>query len=280
MCDGRSQIDGWPGEQANRLVERRWPDGSLFLAIDHHPDAGYRIHAPGYGEHVVSSDGGDWVGTVSPAPVWQWQKLLAAQVLPTIATLQGLEPLHASAVAIDGRVYGLIAPSGIGKSSTATHLIARGAHFFTDDVLALEQTPAGLFAHPGLQLANVHRHELDVMSASARARLGRLLGVSDKCHLAPSGVGDRLPLGGLVFLARGGHGSQVRIQPSEGDPALLLGSAFSPHVISGSRLRRQLAVCAAVASDVPLWTMTCGPEASAGTVAEVLWRRLLAVASA
>ena len=228
----------------------------------------------------MSSDGGDWVGTVSPGPVWHWQKLLAAQVLPTIATLQGLEPLHASAVAIDGRVYGLVGPSGTGKSTTATHLIARGAHFFTDDVLAVEQTRAGLFGHPGPQVANVHGHELDAVSSSARARLGRLLGVSDKCHLAPSGVGDRLPLGGLVFLATAGDGPQVRIQPSEGNPALLLGSAFSPHVISASRLRRQLAVCAAVASDVPLWTVTRGGEASAATVADALWRLLLAAASA
>lgn len=264
----------WPRASASRLIETRRPDGRLFLAIDHDTRAGYRIEAPEYGTHVVSSDGRSWIGAPAPGPPWHWQKLVFAQVLPTIAALHGLELFHASAVAIDGRAYGLIAPSGMGKSSTAAHLVARGARFFTDDVLAVEHVSQQLIAHPGPQFANVHGHDLDAMGPEARGRMGRLLGESDKRHLRPAGVADPLPLGALIFLTRARGAPAGGMEPVGPDPRLLLASTFAPHVETGGRLERQLAVCAAMDRTLPLWRVAIAPTSTVGDVAAVLWRWL------
>src|SRR5947209_14453312 len=46
----------WRGAEAMSVIDRRW-NGRLWLAVDHHPELGYRIYAPRYGRHLVSSDG-------------------------------------------------------------------------------------------------------------------------------------------------------------------------------------------------------------------------------
>lgn len=274
--DGQPSVEAaWPRTSALRLIETRRPDGRLFLAIDHDPRGGYRIEAPEYGTHVVAPDASRWIGAPAPGPAWHWQKLVFAQVLPTIASLHGLELFHASAVAIDGHVYGLIAPSGVGKSSTAAHLVARGARFFTDDVLAVEQVSQQLIAHPGPQFANVHSHDLDAMGPEARSRVGSLLGESDKRHIQPAGVGDPLPLGGLIFLARASGGPAARLETVASVPRLLLASTFAAHVATGGRFERQLAICAAIDRTVALWRVAIGPTSTVGDVAAVLWRRLV-----
>ena len=75
-------------------------------------------------------------------------RLLFAQVLPLAATLHGLELLHASAVAWNGRALGIVAAAGTGKTSVATHLVASGGVLLTDDVLALEEVEGAIVAHP------------------------------------------------------------------------------------------------------------------------------------
>jgi hypothetical protein len=272
--DGPRSVERvWPQAEARRLVERRRPDGRLFVAIDHAPSGGYRIEAPEYGVHVVSPDGERWIGAPAPGPAWHWQKLVFAQVLPTIAVLQGLETFHASAVAIGQRAYGLIAPSGMGKSSTAAHLIAEGARFFADDVLAVEEVSGRLVTHPGPQVVNAYGHELDAMSPSGRSRLGTLLGESDKRHLRPCGAQEALPLAALLFLTRASVGPPVRVERLDPDPGLLLVSTYAPHVTSDQRLERQLSVCATLDRQVPLWKVTAGGGATAREVAAALWRR-------
>jgi len=273
LGDAQSVERAWPGAQARRLIERRRPDGRLFVAVDHAPSGGYRIEAPQYGVHVVSPDGETWTGAPVPGPAWHWQKLVFAQVLPTVAVLQGLETFHASVVVIGQRAYGLIAPSGMGKSSTAAHLIAQGADFLADDVLAVEEVSGRLLAHPGPQVVHAHGHEIDAMSPSGRSRLGTLLGESDKRHLRPAGVQEALPLTALLFLTRASAGPPVRVDRVDPDPRLLLVSTFAPHVTSDQRLERQLAVCAALDRQVPLWKVTAGGGATAREVASALWRR-------
>jgi hypothetical protein len=47
----------WRLEDGELLLERRHPDGCLFLRIDACEPFGYRIWAPYYGRHLVSADG-------------------------------------------------------------------------------------------------------------------------------------------------------------------------------------------------------------------------------
>jgi len=249
----------------------------LFLAVDHHPAHGFRIEAPAYGIHVVAADGRTWVGEPVGEPAWRWSELVFAQVLPTVAALHGLALLHASAVAIEGRVHGLLAASGVGKSSTAAHLVARGAEFFTDDVLALEEIDGRLVAHPGPRVAKLHADELAAMTAAARRRLGPPAGEHDgKQHLRPRGPAGPLPLGGLMFLTRVADGAEVTIEPATDSVPLLLAGAFAPHVATPLRLERQLAVCALAHRDVALWCVGVPPGCTAADAAGAIWTHLAA----
>jgi hypothetical protein len=69
---------------------------------------------------------------------------------------RGLTVLHASAVAVAGRVVAFLADRGWGKSSTAAALCKRGHLLVTDDILALDCPPEGhplaRFAYPQLKL--------------------------------------------------------------------------------------------------------------------------------
>ncbi len=281
VLDEPALAASWPAEGGRRLVEQRRPDRTLFLAVDHHPAHGFRIEAPGYGTHVVAADGRTWVGMPAGEPVWRWRELVFAQVLPTVAALHGLEPLHASAVAVAGRVHGLLAASGVGKSSTAAHLVGRGAEFFTDDVLALEEIGGRLVAHPGPRVAKLHEDELAVMTPAARRRLGATSGEHDgKHHLRPCGPGGSLPLGGLLFLTRVAGGAEVTIEPATNSVPRLLAGAFAPHVATPLRLERQLAVCALAHRDVPLWRVGVPPGRSAVDVAGAVWKHFAARAGA
>src|SRR5262245_11969164 len=104
-----AELDGaWRSGTAERVLERRRRDGRLVMAVDHHPDLGFRVYAPHNGRHLVSPDGARIFSTRPVRALWRWQRLLLAQVLPLAATLQGLELLHASAVGWRGRTFGLV----------------------------------------------------------------------------------------------------------------------------------------------------------------------------
>lgn len=55
-----------------------------------------------------------------------------------IATWLGRSAFHASALLIDGRVWALSGPAGIGKTSTVAELHRRGVQVFSDDLLVVD----------------------------------------------------------------------------------------------------------------------------------------------
>ena len=145
------------------------------MAVDHHPDLGYRVYAPRNGRHLVSPDGAQIFSTRPIHALWRWQRLLLAQVLPLSATLQGLELLHASAVGWNGRDLGLVARAGTGKTSVAAHVVARGGVLVTDDVLALEDKDDGRRGAPRRRVAldRPGRADADAPDGQTAARAPR-----------------------------------------------------------------------------------------------------------
>ena len=263
----------WSDEASQRLVEQRHPDGRLFLSVDHDERAGYLVDAPGYGRHLVGRDGTRITSELPDVPPWRWQRLLFSQVLPLAAVLQGLELFHASAVALGGRAIALVAASGTGKSSVAAHLVARGARPVTDDVLALEPGPDGITAYPGGALSSLDAAELDSIAPGQRARLGPIVGRSDKLHLVSPVVAGPLPLQALYFLRRISTEGAVEIEHDVPDAAAkLLGSAFLPHIRSPDRLINHLDTCAVLASSVPVFAVTIPTGTSAAAVADAVER--------
>jgi hypothetical protein len=256
---------GWGSGAAETVVELRFPDGRTMMRIEHHRPEGFRVWAPRHGRYVVSADGRRVCMAIPSLRSWRWQRLLFAQVLPLAATLQGLEPLHASAVALGGSAVAFLASSGSGKTSVAADLVSRGAELLTDDVLSVEASDAGVLAHPGAGLVNIDPRELARLGPMGRARLGIALGETDKVHLAaPLAAGPR-PLKAVYFLRRGDSGPRPRIVPHvRSDARRFLAGTFIRYVRSPERLRTHLEVCARLAGSVPAFDLLV-PEGSSAS---------------
>jgi hypothetical protein len=269
----------WQPHDARRIVERRQPDGSLVLAVDEDHSLGYRIEAPEIGVHLVSVDGTEVLLPEPEGPDWFWQRLLFAQTLPIAAALQGLGLFHASAVRIGDHAVAVSAPSGTGKSSTATHLIAQGAEFFTDDVLAMDLVGADVIAFAGPEFANIEEHELSAVDPGRRERLGQLLGESGKQHLRPALTQTSLPLGALYLLERDAGFEELQIDSldASGIPTLLA-SAFIPHLGTERRLVGHLELCGQMVTAGQIYRISAPLRGTAASVAAALMdhaRRLL-----
>ena len=261
----------WDSRQARRIIDRRLSDGRLVLAVDESPGIGYRVEAPEVGVHLISADGTEVLLPESQDPDWFWQRLLFAQTLPIAATLQGLSLFHASAVRIGKHAVGVSAPSGAGKSSIATHLMAQGAGFFTDDVLAMEMDHGAVLAFAGPQFSNIEEHEVRAVEGSRRRRLGRLLGATTKQHRRPALTRTSLPLGLLYLLERHARADKVDVDVLDRSGiSTLLASAFIPHLATDARLVGHLELCGQMATAGQIYRVRAPLHGSAAAVATVL----------
>lgn len=258
----------WPSREGRTLVEREFPDGRLMMRIEGHPELGYRIWAPRYGRHLVSADGRRISSALPRLAPWRWQRLFYAQVLPLASLLQGLELFHASAVSLGDRVIAFAGGSGVGKTSLAAHLVARGATLATDDVLALEPANGGVLAHPGAARASVDEDELRAMGPEGRRALGTEVGRSDKVHLELPVLDRPQPLSLLYFPSRSSTPGRVRIAGLEApDTRLLLAASFLRYLQSPGRLVTHLDVCARIARSVRTYRVLVPPDVPSRYVA-------------
>ena len=244
----------WRLEDGEALLERRHPNGRLFLRIDSHERDGFRIWAPYYGRHLVALDGCSIASALPRVPPVRWQRLFFAQVLPLSAALQGLSVFHASAAAVRGKVLAFIGPSGSGKTSLTAHLVALGASFFTDDVLVLESGPAGVRAYPGPARLSIDEAELGQIPSTQKLQVGPCVGRSDKLMLEPEPCASPLPLGCLYFLQPDSEATRITISGREDSAGKsLLGSSFINYLRLRGYLERHVDICAAVDGSVRLY---------------------------
>ena len=159
-------------------------------------------------------------------------------------------------------------PTGGGKTSLALRLVAAGATFLTDDVLAVEERGGALVGHPGAALAAVRPAERDAIPSTIWRDLGAVLGESGKTYLELARENDAVPLGALYFL-RSGADETIEPLPAP-NPRLLLASTFVLGVRTHERLRNQLDVCARIARDVPSYWLTVGGGRSAEDLASLV----------
>lgn len=242
------------------------------MSVDRAEDGGFRIWAPRHGCYRVSPDGLTVVGAPPSGPVWRWERLVLAQVLPLAAALQGLEVLHASAVAVDGRVLAFTGGSGAGKTSTALHTVRRGGTLVTDDVLAMELRDGVPVAFPGSTVARVDPMQLRPLPRQERRALGPVVARSEKHHLALATARRSLPIGAVYHIVRPVHDARSILitEPDPPDPLPLLGNAFLTYLQDPSRLTNQLAICAAIVECVPVRRVQVPDGVSADEVAAAL----------
>ena len=96
---------------------------------------------------------------------------LTSYVLAFVLRLRGSVPLHASAVAIDGRALLFVGDSWAGKSSTAAAFAILGYPMLADDVVRIDATDGGLVAYPSHSRLNVWRDSATALFQSGGAVL-------------------------------------------------------------------------------------------------------------
>jgi hypothetical protein len=268
----RSTVDRlWRDAHPSTLLERRLVDGRVGLSVQRDPDVGFRVWAPRHGCYLVAPDGSDVAAAPPAGAAWRWERLMLAQVLPLAAALRGLEILHASAVEIAGHAVAFLGGSGVGKTTLAARIVARGARLVTDDVLAVDVANEAVRAHRGGAVARIDPRELRTMTGDERRGLGPVRARAEKWHVTPALASDELPLGLTYHLVRRPEVDDVEIvwvRPY--DPALLLGSAFLSYLVGPERLRRQLDVCAAIADTTPLYQVQIGQGSTSADVSEAV----------
>ena len=252
---------------APTVFERRFPSGRPMLIVRRDEDA-YHIWAPRHGRYTVSNDGLRIAARVPAAADWWWTKLLFAQVLPLAASLQGVECLHASCVALDGRAYALSAPSGTGKSSCALHLATRGARFVCDDILAIDVGDGGVSVHCGPRFSAADPAELARVPPESRPRT--LVARDDpKTYVELAPACGPLPLERMYFLRRGSAARALEIRPLD-DARPVLASRFLSYLTDPDQLLRHLETAAAVAAHVDVVEVLIPGEVGAVSVAEAI----------
>jgi len=147
-------------------------------------DVHARLHAHAEGHRIDVDDTGSFDISLDrkrisvQARPGAWDDFLRAhltgRVLATTLFLDGMLPLHASAVITRDGVIGFLAPKGYGKSTLALALTAAGAWLVSDDTLAVD--PARGLARPGVHGLRVNDDALGAVGigdARMRTREGK-----------------------------------------------------------------------------------------------------------
>jgi hypothetical protein len=183
--------------------------------------------------------------------------VLAGTVRSAIAAINGLFPLHASAVAIGGKVFAFCGPTGSGKSTLVAALNGRSVPLFCDDTLLLDTAcspPQCLPGHKRLKLwpdavGLAGASPLDLVSPSYRKYY---------CSAGGGDVAEALPLGGIISL---GRGDELAFAPLQGGAriAALADDHYTLHLhrlARGHGAQDHLASLARIAASVPVHRFT------------------------
>jgi hypothetical protein len=214
---------------------------------------------PGLFEFLISPDGRGI--TARPLGEISWEAFhtyLLGQVFSFALLKQGLEPLHCTAVLVDGVAVGFLGDCGYGKSSLAAAFLQAGYPLLTDDLLVLKENGRGFLAYPSLPRIKLFPEIAqallgDYASGTAMNPFTRKLIIPLPLNLCcPSSV----QLGAFFILNQPSgrsKGKKVTIRAMSPRRAFfaLTANTFNSRVTDNVRLKRQFALAAKVAAGVP-----------------------------
>lgn len=204
QCETRARYGPVPSRLLDEPLEpMSWQmrDAAFLLRAkgDH-----YFYYRPGEGITIHRGIDAD----VSEEPLW-----LNGSVYAAIASMNGLLPIHASAVAFEGEVFAFSGPAGAGKSTLAAALGRYGLPLFCDDTLILDMSdPTTLTCLPGHKRLKLCP---DAFALAGAVREERVSQGYDKYYATPAAgtVGTAMPLATLMFLE---EGPDMAISPISG----------------------------------------------------------------
>jgi len=122
-------------------------------------------------EFLIEADGRRiWCGWLGSTSIESLQVYLLGHALSFALVKQGFEPLHATAVVIEGKAIAFLGDSGFGKSTLAAAFLDAGHTLLTDDLLLSRATPAGYDAFPGPRGLSYFPKSRDVSFTARRRR--------------------------------------------------------------------------------------------------------------
>jgi hypothetical protein len=187
---------------------------------------------------------------------------LLGQVLSFSLLSFGYEPLHATAVVVDGSAVAFLGDCGDGKSTLGAAFVARGFPLLTDDVLALKSDGRRFLACAGP--ARLKLFPSVARSVLGRAGTRRLNPGTHKLVLPMSNhhaASETVPLEALYVLcgpARSRRAMRVTLTPLTGQRAFLevIRSTFNLIQVDKPRLENQFGMAADLVNAVPVTRLT------------------------
>src|SRR5437868_13109154 len=141
---------GSPGFFVETIAETELQSCSEWYQHGVLRDASTYVRWHGLGEFLVSPAGERITCRRAPeAAMEAFQVYLLGQALSFALVKAGFEPLHATAIEVDGEAVVLLGDSGFGKSSLAACFLAAGHSLLTDDLLLLRPAADRFEAYPG-----------------------------------------------------------------------------------------------------------------------------------
>jgi hypothetical protein len=215
-------------------------------------------------DFLISAGGRTILGCPAVASsIEAFSTFLLGQVLSYALLNQGLEPLHATVVVVDGVAIGFIGDSGYGKSSLAAAFLRAGHRLLTDDLLLLKRDDSGFCGYPGPP-------RIKLFPDVARRFLGASVNGTPMTRLTTKLV--------IPLARRQVHGApaQVRALYALREPATkfssvriavrrmsrrraclkLLANTFNSSVAGPARLHRQLVFASEVAGSIPVKSLS------------------------
>ena len=248
-----------PRARFDALVRRRPPRRRRWFEHHELDDGSTFLRWRGLSDFLISPDGSriEYRRDPRTSPESLTTYLLG-QVLSFSLLARGVEPLHGTVVSVGGRAVALLGDCGLGKSTLAAALLARGCPIVTDDLIVTRSSRGRVEVWPGLPRLKLYprvaRALLGESAAASRMNRGSVK-IVVPLHRRQS-VRQRLPLHGLFVLDRSDRG--IAIDRLRGSEALIetLRATFNDIVIRRPRIAAQFEFASRLVSAVPVYRLT------------------------
>jgi hypothetical protein len=213
-------------------------------------------------EFVISPDGRSIAcRRLERATAESFQTYLLGQVLSFALVKQCHEPLHATAVVVEGKAVAFLGKSGYGKSTLASAFVQAGQQVLTDDLLLIRKVEGTWLGFPGPSrlklLPEVARRFLP------RQAEGTLMNPDGPKLIIPLEPGqscsEPTPVQALYALDEAQPGiSDVSLTPLTERESLieLIRSTFNYRLVNSNRLHQQFLAAQRLVPSIPVKRLT------------------------
>lgn len=234
--------------------------GAPEMTIEAGP-TGYRLTYGGQATFVVSRSGDRIAADGAVHTGVDYASYLSGSVLGFVLRLRGLVPLHASAVAVEGRGVLFVGESWSGKSSLAAAFSLLGYPLLSDDIVRVDAIAGQVVAYPCQPLLNV-------WGDSAAALFGSIHGNAYQKHALPMlAAGCQFhstpaPIGVVYVLTERGTGREpvIRDLPPRDAFITLIRHSYGGCFLNGEMRAHEFGVISRLVEQVPVRELTLADD--------------------